>query len=120
THPHPPPPPKKPTHFAPPPDDSIRPKPNPTAVVVARTQQPGASLRVELPFGTPTPAAVFQRADMLWLVFDSAAQIDLTALQADNDNGVREALFERADDGAAIVRIKLARPRTASIETDGP
>jgi tetratricopeptide (TPR) repeat protein len=101
-------------------DDSIRPKANPSAVVVARTQQSGDSLRVEFPFGTPTPATVFQRADTLWLIFDSPVQIDLTALQADNDNGVREVLFERGDDGAAIVRIKLARPRMASVEADGP
>jgi tetratricopeptide (TPR) repeat protein len=101
-------------------DDSIRPKANPNAVVVARAQQSGDRLRVELPFATPTPAAVFQRADTLWLVFDSPAQIDLTALQADNDNGMREVLLERADDGAAIVRIKLARPRMASLESDGP
>jgi tetratricopeptide (TPR) repeat protein len=73
-----------------------------------------------LPFAGPTPAAVFQRADTLWLVFDSPAQMDLTALQADNDNGIREVLFERGDDGAAIVRIKLARPRMASLEADGP
>ena len=101
-------------------DDSIRPKANPNAVVVARTQQSGDRLRLELPFAGPTPAAVFQRADTLWLVFDSPAQMDLTALQADNDNGVREVLFERGDDGAAIVRIKLARPRMASLEADGP
>ena len=101
-------------------DDAIRPKANPNAVVVARTQQSGDRLRLELPFAAPTPAAVFQRADTLWLVFDSPAQIDLTALQADNDNGMREVLFERGDDGAAIVRIKLARPRMASLEADGP
>ena len=101
-------------------DDAIRPKANPNAVVVARTQQSGDRLRLELPFAAPTPAAVFHRADTLWLVFDSAAQIDLTALQADNDNGVREVLFERGDDGAAIVRIKLVRPRMASLEADGP
>src|SRR6185312_1437405 len=101
-------------------DDSIRPKANPNAVVVARTQQSGDRLRLELPFAGPTPAAVFHRADTLWLVFDSPAQMDLTALQADNDNGIREVLFERGDDGAAIVRIKLARPRMASLEADGP
>src|SRR4029077_14512945 len=101
-------------------DDGIRPKANPNAVVVARTQQSGDRLRLELPFPVPAPAAVFQRADTLWLVFDSPAQIDLTALQADNDNGVREVLFERGDDGAAIVRIKLAGPRRASLEADGP
>jgi tetratricopeptide (TPR) repeat protein len=101
-------------------DDAIRPKANPNAVVVARTQQSGDRLRLELPFAAPTPAAVFQRADTLWLVFDTPAQIDLTALLADNDNGMREVLFDRGDDGAAIVRIKLARPRMASLEADGP
>jgi tetratricopeptide (TPR) repeat protein len=101
-------------------DDTVRPKANPNAVVVARAQQSGDKLRVELPFAAPTPAAVFQRADTLWLVFDSPAQIDLTALQADNDNGVREILSERNDDGAVVVRIKLVRPRMASLEADGP
>jgi len=101
-------------------DDPLKPKANPNAVVVARAQQSGDKLRIELPFGAPTPAAVFQRADTLWLVFDSPVQIDLTALQADGDNGVREVLSERSDDGAVIVRIKLARPRMASLEADGP
>ena len=101
-------------------DDTVRPKANPNAVVVARAQQSGDKLRVELPFAAPTPAAVFQRADTLWLVFDSPAQIDLTALQADSDNGVREILSERNDDGAVVVRIKLVRPRMASLEADGP
>ena len=73
-------------------DDAMRPKANPNAVVVARTQQSGDRLRLEFPFAAPTPAAVFQRADTLWLVFDSPAQIDLTALQADNDNGVRGSI----------------------------
>ena len=44
----------------------------------------------------------------------------MTALQADSDNGVREILSERSDDGAAIVRIKLARPRMASLDAEGP
>jgi Tfp pilus assembly protein PilF len=100
--------------------DAVRPKANPNAVVVAAAQQSGDSMRVEFPFAVPTPAAAFQRADTLWLVFDTPSQIDLAALQADNDNGVREVLFERGDDGAAIVRIKLARPRMASLEADGP
>ncbi|HUL88547.1 MAG TPA: tetratricopeptide repeat protein [Pseudolabrys sp.] len=115
-----PPSPKKIFSGSTPSDDSLRPKANPNAVVVARAQQSGDKLRVELPFAAPTPAAAFQRAETLWLVFDSAAQIDLTALQADGDNGVREILSERSDDGAVIVRIKLARPRMVSLEADGP
>jgi tetratricopeptide (TPR) repeat protein len=97
-----------------------RPAPNPKATVVAGVHQSGNNLRVEFPFAVATPAAIFYRADTLWLVFDSAAPIDLSALHNDNESGVREATFERADDGAAIVRVKLSRPRTASVVADGP
>ncbi|HZP70906.1 MAG TPA: tetratricopeptide repeat protein [Pseudolabrys sp.] len=97
-----------------------RPAPNPNAVVVANVQQSGESVRVEFPFAVATPAAAFQRADTLWLVFDTATQIDLAALQADADSGIREVLFERAKDGAAIIRLRLTRPRMSSIAADGP
>jgi tetratricopeptide (TPR) repeat protein len=100
--------------------ESTRPAANPAAPVIANVHQSGNSLRVEFPFATPTPAAVFHRADTLWLVFDSAAPIDLAALKNDDEIGVREAKFDQADDGAAIVRIKLARPRMSSFEADGP
>ena len=70
--------------------DAERPPPNPNAVVVAGVQQSGETMRIEFPFALATPAAVFQRADALWLVFDTPTQIDLTAIQADNDNGVRD------------------------------
>jgi tetratricopeptide (TPR) repeat protein len=99
---------------------SEQPQINPNAVVVANVQQSGETTRIEFPFAVATPAAVFQRADTLWLVFDTAAQIDLSALQADNDNGVREVLFARAKDGSAVVRLKLTRPRMSSIVADGP
>jgi len=100
--------------------EAERPAPNPKATVVAGVHQSGNGLRVEFPFAAPTPAAIFYRADTLWLVFDSAAPIDLSAFQNDNESGAREATFERAEDGAAIVRVKLARPRTASVVADGP
>jgi tetratricopeptide (TPR) repeat protein len=100
--------------------DAERPPPNPNAVVVAGVQQSGETMRIEFPFAVATPAAVFQRADTLWLVFDTTTQIDLAAIQADNDNGVREAMFERAKDGAATIRFKLTRPRMSSIVADGP
>lgn len=99
---------------------TTQPAPNPNAVVVANVQQSGDSMRIAFPFAVPTPAAAFQRADTLWLVFDTTAQVDLAALQADTGNGLREVLFERANDGAAIVRLKLTRPRMSSIAPDGP
>jgi len=80
----------------------------------------GDTLRLDFPFVTPTPAAAFMRADTLWLVFDSAAPIDLAALSTAQANGVSQAVFERAADGAAVVRIKLKRPRLVSVDADGP
>jgi tetratricopeptide (TPR) repeat protein len=100
--------------------DAERPPPNANAVVVAAVQQSGETLRIEFPFATATPAAVFQRADTLWLVFDTPTQIDLGAIHADNDNGVREVLFERTKDGVAAIRFRLTRPRMSSIVADGP
>jgi tetratricopeptide (TPR) repeat protein len=97
-----------------------RPAPNPKATVVAGVHQSGNNFSVEFPFAVATPAAIFYRADTLWLVFDSAAPIDLSALRNDNESGVREATFERAEDGAAVVRFKLSRPRTAGVVADGP
>jgi tetratricopeptide (TPR) repeat protein len=98
-----------------------RPAPNPDAPVVAAVNRSGDNLRVEFPFALPTPAAVFRRADMLWLVFDSAAKIDLAALVTDsNSQVIRSATFARGADGEGIVRIRLERPRLASLDADGP
>ena len=96
------------------------PAPNPNGTVVVAVNRSGDNLRVEFPFAVPTPAAVFRRADMLWLVFDSAAKLDLAALSADGDKLIRSAVLERGQDGEAIVHIRLERPRLASLDTDGP
>jgi len=97
-----------------------RPPPDPDAPVVVELHQSGDVLRAEFPFAVATPAAVFQRTDTLWLVFDSAAKIDLTAFSGDSGHAIRNAVLERGSDGAAIVRIKLERPRLVSLEADGP
>ncbi len=88
--------------------------------MVAVVNRSGDNLQVEFPFAVPTPAAVFRRADTLWLVFDSAAKIDLAALSTDASPVIRNAVFERGEDGEAIVRIRLERPRLASLDADGP
>jgi hypothetical protein len=96
------------------------PAPDPKAPVAAELHQDGDNLRIEFPFVAPTPAAVFRRADMLWLVFDSPARIDLSALTHEPDSGIRAAHFERSKDGAALVRLRLTQPRLVGAMTDGP
>jgi hypothetical protein len=79
----------------------------------------GADLKISFDFLTPTAAAVFQRADTLWIVFDAKADIDLNALRDEASRTIRSAELIRAPD-ADIVRIKLDRPRLASVTADGP
>ena len=97
-----------------------RPASNTDAPVVVELRQSGGTLQAEFPFAVDTPAAVFHRADMLWLVFDSAAKIDLAALTTDTSQAISSAVLERGADGEAIVRIKLERPRLVSLQADGP
>ncbi|HZQ14612.1 MAG TPA: tetratricopeptide repeat protein [Pseudolabrys sp.] len=95
------------------------PPPDPHAAVRAVLHKSGDGMRVEFPFAAPTPAAVFRRADMLWLVFDSEAPVDLTVLRRDAGDAIREAHFDRLD-GAAVVRLRLKRPQLIGVLNDGP
>ncbi len=96
------------------------PAPNPDAPVVAGLHRNGQTLEMEFPFAIPTPAAVFRRDDVLWMVFDNPAKIDLGKLAAQSGGAIRRATVTRADDGAAVVRIRLSRPRLISVDSDGP
>jgi len=86
--------------------------------VDAVVKRQGDGLALSFPFATPTPAAVFRRADMLWLVFDTDATIGLAAFEGDRTRTVKSATFSRRPD-VAVVRIKLERPRLVSATTDG-
>lgn len=96
------------------------PPPNPNAPVVAALHRGSDSLRLEFPFAVPTPAAVFARADMLWLVFDTPARVDVAALMGHSGGAIRNATSVRGADGEAIVRIRLQRPQLVSLDSDGP
>ncbi len=86
------------------------------AVELARQ---GANLTLSFSFLAPTAAAVFQRADSLWIVFDSKAAIDLSALDGEASRTIRGAIFTHAPD-ADIVRIRLDRPHLAGVISEGP
>jgi hypothetical protein len=74
----------------------------------------GANLKLTFPFAVATAAAVFHRADTLWIVFDTKATIDLEALAGEPSRTIRGAEFSR-DDGAGIVRLRLDHPHLTSI-----
>jgi tetratricopeptide (TPR) repeat protein len=97
--------------------DSAPPVHDGTVDVVVKRQ--GDGLALSFPFAVPTPAAVFRRADMLWLVFDTEATIGLAAFESDRSRTIKSATLTRRAD-VAVVRIKLERPRLVSATTDGP
>ena len=75
--------------------------------------------RWSFPFAAPTPAAVFRRADTLWLVFDSlGADLDLGVLGRDTSRTVRSRGRHRSGAGQ-VVRFKLERPRLTSMSSEG-
>jgi tetratricopeptide (TPR) repeat protein len=100
--------------------DAPRPRAaNTEGKVAAELTRQGANLKLSFAFTTATAAAVFNRADTLWIVFDSNADIDLSALDGEASRTIRGAEFTHAPD-ADIVRIKLDRPHLASVDIDGP
>jgi hypothetical protein len=78
----------------------------------------GANLKVSFPFKTAVPVAVFHRADMLWAVFDSKTNMDLSALDNEPTRTIRSYTLTHTDD-ADIVRLKLDRPHLSSVSADG-
>jgi Tfp pilus assembly protein PilF/predicted negative regulator of RcsB-dependent stress response len=79
----------------------------------------GDNLKLSFPFLNSTAAAIFNRADTLWIVFDTKADIDLSALDGETSHVIRAATLTHTAD-ADIVRIELDRPHLSTVGADGP
>jgi tetratricopeptide (TPR) repeat protein len=90
----------------------------PTDPVKVEMLRQGDNIKLVFPFVAQTPAAVFRRADTLWVVFDSANDIDLSVLNSDTSGTVRNVVVGRSD-GGQVLRIKLERPRLTSMSAEG-
>ena len=90
---------------------------SPDGPVVAALEHSGDTLKLTFPFAVPTPAAVFRRADIVWLVFDSKAKIDLGAIRSE-PRGIRNVSSRLGADGEQIIRVQLERPRLVSVTAE--
>lgn len=90
---------------------------NAGGAVRAVLKRNGENLSITFPFAAPTPAAVFRRADTVWMVFDTDATIAITALTADTKT-IRSVSTTRVRN-VALVRIQLERPQLISVAVDG-
>jgi hypothetical protein len=78
----------------------------------------GDNLVVTFALAKPTAAAVFQRADNVWVVFDGDTKVDVTPLNADSSRTIKRAALVPAQTGQAV-RIRLERPRLTTLHWDG-
>jgi tetratricopeptide (TPR) repeat protein len=87
---------------------------------VAQLSRHNNNLILKFPFAMQTPAAVFHRADALWLVFDTAVKIDVAALNTDSSSSseISGATVMPTGDGQAV-RLKLDRPKLVSVAAEG-
>jgi tetratricopeptide (TPR) repeat protein len=91
----------------------------PPVSIAVEIKRQGDTLRLAFPFAAPTPAAVFRRADTVWLVFDSPVPIDLGQVAAKSGGTISSAAVTRSNDGQ-VVALKLDRPKLTSAGADGP
>ena len=80
-------------------------------------QRDSDGLRVTFSFATPTPAALFRRADTVWMVFDTSAPVDIDPIRAKGGAIVGDVSRLPLENGQAI-RIRLNRPQMPSFESD--
>ncbi|MDE2601143.1 MAG: tetratricopeptide repeat protein [Bradyrhizobium sp.] len=74
-------------------------------------------LHVRFSFAAMTPAALFRRADTVWLVFDTAKPLDVAPIRANGGAIIAEVKPFPLDKGQAI-RIRLNRPQMPSLTSD--
>jgi tetratricopeptide (TPR) repeat protein len=101
------------------PPQAVAPPSAPPKSIEVELKRHGDTLRLAFPFAAPTPAAVFRRADTLWLVFDSAVPIDLGEVAAKSGGMIASATVTRSNDGQ-VVQLRLDRAKLTSVGSEGP
>ncbi|MDB5502045.1 MAG: tetratricopeptide 4 protein [Tardiphaga sp.] len=93
----------------------------PTPAVVAESpgmpvevKRSSDGLQMSFAFAAPTPAALFRRGDIMWLVVDSTKPIDVAAIRREGGSIIADASIVKLDKGQAI-RMRLNRPQLASL-----
>src|SRR5712692_2155994 len=81
-------------------------------------QRDSDGLRLKFSFATPTPAALFRRADTVWLVFDSIKPIDVEPIRSKGGAVIADVSQLPPEKGQAI-RIRLNRPQLPSLISVG-
>jgi tetratricopeptide (TPR) repeat protein len=74
-------------------------------------------LRLTFSLASAAPAALFRRADVVWLIFDSAKPVDLDPIRREAGSVIGDVSAVPLEKGQAI-RMRLNRPQLASLTGD--
>ena len=74
-------------------------------------------LRLSFSFSAATPAALFRRADTVWLLFDSKKPIDVEPIRSQGGAVIADVSVMPLEKGQAV-RIRLNRPQMPSLTAD--
>ncbi|MHC2439153.1 tetratricopeptide repeat protein [Bradyrhizobium sp. USDA 4451] len=88
-----------------------------SAAPAVDAQRDSDGLRVTFSFPGATPAALFRRADTVWMVFDTADAIDVDPIRAKGGALISDVSRIALDKGQAV-RFRLNRPQMPSLESD--
>ncbi|VIO77276.1 tetratricopeptide repeat protein [Bradyrhizobium ivorense] len=95
--------------------------PSPPAEVRAKpaveAQRDSDGLRVTFAFPAATPAALFRRADTVWMVFDTPDPIDIEPIRAKAGSLISDVTRMALEKGQAV-RFRLNRPQMPALESD--
>ncbi len=91
---------------------------DPNGPVTVSTLRDGETVHLAFPFAEATPAAIFRRADAIWLVFDTKSPITVAPINDERLPTIRGATIGRIRD-VAVVQIKLERPRLIGVRQEG-
>ncbi|WP_338828077.1 tetratricopeptide repeat protein [Bradyrhizobium sp. 27S5] len=80
-------------------------------------QRDSDGLRVTFAFPGATPAALFRRADTVWMVFDTPEAIDVDPIRAKAGSLISDVSRIALEKGQAV-RFRLNRPQMPSLESD--
>ncbi|KIU47659.1 MULTISPECIES: hypothetical protein [Bradyrhizobium] len=80
-------------------------------------QRDSDGLRVTFSFPGATPAALFRRADTVWMVFDTLDAIDVDPIRAKGGALISDVSPIALEKGQAV-RFRLNRPQMPSLESD--
>jgi tetratricopeptide (TPR) repeat protein/outer membrane biosynthesis protein TonB len=89
----------------------------PAAVDKVEANRNSDGLRLTFSFASAAPAALFRRADVVWLIFDSAKPVDLEPIRREAGSVIGDVSALPLEQGQAI-RIRLNRPQLASLSAN--